>query len=249
MSALGGRKKILAFSGGADSTSMAYKLKENGEDDFELLHTPTGDELPEVGLHVQMTADALGVPLILPAAPTLISLIDAFEALPNHRQRWCTRMIKIVPCIAYLKQHPGSTLLVGLRADEEEREGMYGAHATYRFPLREWGWHRKDVLGYLKKIGVTVPPRTDCVCCPYQRLGEWRDLWQKHPDLYARAEAIEARIGHTFRSPGRDTWPAGLRELRGEFERGRKLRGDDKRKLNVIGAENDGEQSCRVCRG
>ena len=37
---------IIAFSGGKDSTAMVLRLSELGED-FKLLFTPTGDELPE----------------------------------------------------------------------------------------------------------------------------------------------------------------------------------------------------------
>jgi hypothetical protein len=101
--------------------------------------------------------------------------------------------------------------------------------------MREWGWREADVWAYLDQRGVCIPKRTDCAWCPYQRLGEWRDLWQERPDLYAEGVAMEAEIGATFRSPGRDNWPAGLAELAVEFQNGRKLR---QYKRN---------QSCRVC--
>lgn len=238
---------VLAFSGGADSTSMAYEEHDRGGK-FTLLFTPTRNELPDVWPHVVRTALAVGAPLVLPTNKSLEDWINEFQALPNHRQRWCTRLIKLVPCIAYLKRHPGSTLLVGLRADEEEREGMYGEHAKYRFPLREYGWNRSDVVASLLKRGVIVPTRTDCAWCPYQRLGEWRDLWRDHPDAYAAGEAIEEKTGHTFRSPGRDTWPAALKDLRKEFEKGRKIRGEDKRRLGLLAGDPD-SQKCRVCSG
>lgn len=44
-------KRIMAFSGGKDSTAMAVLLAERGED-FELLFTPTGNELPELFSHI-----------------------------------------------------------------------------------------------------------------------------------------------------------------------------------------------------
>ncbi|MCQ6473585.1 hypothetical protein NPN13_25225, partial [Vibrio parahaemolyticus] len=75
------------------------------------------------------------------------------------------------PCVAY----------VGLRADEEEREGTrpggdsapVGTQVEQDFPFRRWGWELADVLAYLSARGVSVPARTDCARCPYQRLGEW----------------------------------------------------------------------------
>ena len=217
---------------------MAHRMAALGES-FTLLFTPTGNELPGVAEYVASTAKALKRDLVIPPGPTLATLIDTFDSLPNNRQRWCTRMIKIQPCKAYLLAHPGSTLCVGLRADEEERQGMYGQQAAYRFPLREWGWGIGQVLAYTKEHGLEVPARTDCALCYDQRLIDWRNLLRKHPEEYEKGEALEAKTGHTFRSPSRDTWPAGLKELRAEFERGRPVRG----------ADDDTEQSaCRVCR-
>lgn len=231
---------FVGFSGGKDSTVMAHRMAALGED-FALLFTPTGNELPGVAEYVEAMAKVLNRELVIPPGPSLARLIDEFESLPNNRQRWCTRMIKIQPCKAYLLAHPGSVLCVGLRADEEERQGMYGEQATYRFPLREWGWGIKEVLAYAQEHGLAVPPRTDCALCYDQRLVDWRNLLRKHPAEYAKGEALEARTGHTFRSPSRDTWPAGLKELRAEFERGRPVRGADN--------DDDVEQSaCRVCR-
>jgi hypothetical protein len=101
--------------------------------------------------------------------------------------------------------------------------------------MREWNWNEKDVWDYLNSKGICIPKRTDCALCPYQRLGEWRDLYEKYPDLYAEGVALEKKIGHTFRSPGRDNWPANLELLSKEFDAGRKLR-EYKRK-----------DTCRVC--
>ena len=238
------RRTFLAFSGGKDSTALAYRMRELGEP-FVMLFTPTGNELPGLREHVEATARAVDAELIIPPNRSLDEWITHFNGLPNWRQRWCTRLIKIVPCIEFLKQHEGSTLVVGLRADEEERTGLYGEWATYRYPLREWGWGIKDVYAYLARRGVSIPKRTDCALCYGQRLEEWHALWREHPEEYARGEAYEARTGFTFRSKGRDTWPAGLAALRGEFERGRKLR------LRVVQDDDeDSEQkACRVCAG
>lgn len=212
-------KILVAFSGGKDSTAMAMRLAEMGEP-FELLFTPTGNELPEVMEHVHALAKRLNRTLHMPPGPKLEQLIEQHHALPSHAARWCTRMIKIDPCKAFLLRHPGSTLLVGLRADEEERTGLFGPYATYRYPLREWGWKITDVWAYLKDRGISVPSRTDCAWCYDQRLSDWYDLWKKHPALYAEGEAHEEKAGHTFRSPGRDTQPVQLVQLRRKFESG-----------------------------
>lgn len=228
-------KQVVAFSGGKDSTALVLRLAELGEE-FTCLFTPTGDELPELAAHMAHVLQMIDRPLVTPVNQSLAYWIDFYQALPNWRMRWCTRQIKIRPAIDWLTLNPGYTLCIGLRADEEDREGLYGDYAVYRYPFREWGWKLADVIAYNAQRGVTVPARTDCAVCPYQRLIEWHTLWQQHPDRWARGEAWEAQTGHTFRSAQRDTWPAAMRDLRAEFEQGRVPR-------NTKAAQN----ACRVC--
>lgn len=232
---------VIALSGGKDSTAMALRLAEVEPRQYIYLCTPTGDELPDMLAHWAHLEVLLQAPIFRITNGTLASWIEHFGALPNWRQRWCTRVLKIEPCIAYLKKHAPATLYVGLRADEEERQGLYGEHATYRYPLREWDWGVEEVWAYLKERGIVIPRRTDCARCYGQRLIEWKRLWQEHPDIYADAEAQEAATGATFRSPGRDTWPAPLAKLRIHFKAGRKVRGEDK-------DVDDEQRACIQCR-
>lgn len=233
--------QVVAFSGGDDSTAMALSMAERGES-FVLLFTPTGNELPELDAHVRLVAEMTGAELVVPPNQTLAFWIGHHQALPSWRMRWCTRQIKIQPCIDWLTAHPGSTLCVGLRADEEDRHGLYGDYATYRYPLREWGWTEAEVQAYNASRGVTVPKRTNCAVCYDQRLSEWWELWREHPDEWAKGEAWEAETGHTFRSPGRDTWPAPLIQLRTRFESG-----DVPRDVELNRDLFDMQTRCRVC--
>jgi hypothetical protein len=215
---------IVAISGGKDSTAMALRLAEVEPADYEFVCTPTGDEPDKLFAHWCKLGELLGKPIRPIVHPLgLNGLIARQKALPNWRQRWCTRILKIEPFRAYLAASAPCTAYVGLRADEEGRAGgVYDdvAGVTMRFPLREWGWCLEEVLGYLEFRGVKIPKRTDCDRCFFQTLYEWYELWRDKPGKYAHAEGQEARIGHTFRSPGRDTQPAGLKELREKFETG-----------------------------
>jgi hypothetical protein len=173
-------------------------------------------------------------------------LIVQNRALPNWRQRWCTRQGKIEPTIAYLMTLPEPPIYcVGLRADEDVREGLYGDFATYRYPLRDWNWNARDVLDYLDARGIHPPPRTNCMLCYDQQLPEWWNLWKDRPAEFAKGELLEERIGHTFRSPSRDTWPAALKDLRERFEAGHIPRGADYQR-SLFDEERYGR--CRVCR-
>lgn len=217
---------VVALSGGKDSTALALALAEREPRDYTYICNETGDELPEMVGHWKRLETLLGKPLVrVRHERDLNQEIEFQKMLPSVFARWCTRILKIEPTIAYMEALPaGSVLYVGLRADEEMRQGLYGEDLVVDFPLRRWGWGLADVVSYLERRGVCVPERTDCARCPYQRLGEWRSLYQNHPTIYMHAAAQEKKIGATFRSPGRDTWPAGLDELAKDFDRGRPLR-------------------------
>jgi len=234
---------IVALSGGKDSTAMALRLVEVEPRDYTFVCTPTGDEPPTMIEHWIKVGKMLGKPIVPLMSQSLGRLIREQRALPNWRQRWCTRILKIEPFAAFLMQHSPAVSYVGLRADEEEREG--GDYAAVpgvemRFPMREWGWGLADVVEYLRQRGVSIPKRTDCLKCFFQRLIEWYEFWRDYPDSWREGEALEDLTGHTFRSPGRDTWPASMRGLRERFEAG--IVPKDTRPSSIEALK------CRVCR-
>lgn len=227
---------------------MALRLAEIEPREYTYVCTPTGDELPEMFEHWRKLGAMLGKRIQPVMGGTLNGLIQQQKMLPNFRARWCTRMLKIEPYAAWLMRqqdlHREIISYVGLRADEAERQGGDYAkvpHVTTRYPMREWGWRLQEVWHYLQDKGVTIPARTDCARCFFQRLGEWWDLWKDHPDIYADAERQEAETGHTFRTPGRDTWPVRLKELREAFEAGHIPAG------STVNKDLFGDLRCRVC--
>lgn len=232
---LDGERYIVAFSGGKDSTALALKLSELGAD-IRLIFTPTGNELPGVIEHIERVATMTGSELIIPDCPTLAELIEEQDCLPSWRMRWCTRMIKIEPCLEWFQKNPGNRLAVGLRADEQGRKGgTYDDLCNLVYPLREWGWALGDVVEYLERKEICIPRRTDCAVCFYQTLYELHILFRDHQEHYKQGEAWEAQTGHSFRSPTKDKWPGKMCELRPLFEQGW-----------IPTTRNRGD-SCRVC--
>lgn len=240
-------KHIVALSGGKDSTAMALWLSENEPRDYIFVCTPTQDELPEMVAHWQKLEGLLCAPLHRITTLSLKANNFRHGSLPNWRMRFCTGDLKIKPYIALMLKMAPAVSYVGLRADEVGRQGtnygkaggeVYGVvdGIEQRFPLRELGWGVREVLGYLEEKGVTIPKRTDCARCFFQRLIEWYELWRDYPAIYADAEAEEDHYGHTYRSDSRDTWPAALKDLRKEFESGKVPK--DTRERTMM---------CRVC--
>ena len=213
-------QKFVAFSGGKDSTAVVLKLRELQED-FECVYTPTGDELPGVDVHIGTIEKFVKVHRV-GLEGGFHKLIRDMNALPNWRMRFCTRMLKIAPFQAFIGRHRPCVIYVGLRADEQGRAGVEYTwdDVEVRFPLREWGWGVNEVLAYNKSQGVEIPKRTDCARCFFQTLHEWWRLWKHYPEIYADAMRDEAMIGHTYRSPGKDTHAHALKDLKKEFEDG-----------------------------
>lgn len=242
---------VISISGGKDSTAMAMALCLKEPREYLYVCNPTGNELPEMLDHWEMLGNFFGSEIIkVGCGKTLDELIQIQNALPSWRMRWCTRKLKIEPMRAWLAEHAPCVSYVGLRADEpvEERSGIFGdiAGVEFRYPLREWGWTLDDVVSFLSTYEIRIPKRTDCAWCYDQRIVEWKNLWREHPDLYAQAEAREAQVGNTFRSPRRDYWPASLREMRAEFERDRRVKGE-KLQLPLWEEVDPNMKKCRVC--
>jgi 3'-phosphoadenosine 5'-phosphosulfate sulfotransferase (PAPS reductase)/FAD synthetase len=212
---------VVGLSGGKDSTALALALAEFEPRPYTYLYTPTGDELPEMVGHLHNLEKILGQKIIKISNGTLASQTEEREFLPNVFARWCTAALKLVPATKFYADNAPVICYVGLRADEDDREGLRGSGSLQKFPFKEWGWDEDLVWEYLSIKGVSIPKRTDCARCPYQKLGEWYNLFVEHPEIYADAVADEEKYGHTYRSPGRDTWPASLKELAEEFKSGR----------------------------
>jgi 3'-phosphoadenosine 5'-phosphosulfate sulfotransferase (PAPS reductase)/FAD synthetase len=245
-----GMISVVAYSGGKDSTALALRLRElHPGRRFVYLFTPTGDELPPMLDHWRNMECLLGEKLTTPEGPSLADTVNQFNAIPSWRMRFCTRLVKIQPVLAWVAaQTEEVEMFVGLRADEEERKGILG-DVRVSFPMREWGWGLTEVRKYLDKSGVKIPPRTDCARCMFQRLGEWYALWREYPDIWADIEAQEARISEfrdkpcSWRSPTKDGWPGLLKDLRAEFEAGRRPRNATADQVEMFGRPG----MCRVC--
>lgn len=236
--------RIVALSGGKDSTALALRLMEVEPQPYQFCITPTGRELPAMIDHWNKLECLLGAPLLRIPGPSLLDRIKHKRMLPNFRARFCTADVKINPFIAYAASVAPAVCYVGIRADEvigdNAREGTNWngiEGVTQDLPLVRWGWGVNKVKEYLRERGVTIPERTDCDCCYHQQLGEWWRLWRDHLDRWMEIEALEIWTGHTLRSEQRDSWPASLKELRAKFEAGYIPKGAAQTKLPLDVAE------------
>lgn len=188
--------RFVAFSGGADSTALALL-----EPDATPVFTDTGWEFPELYAHIEKFERVTGRAVARPEGESLPDIIRRQKYMPSHGARFCTRMAKIEPMNRYLKERLPAELLIGLRIDEPERAGnsteMDGL--TIRYPLRERGFTRADVLrvciehDLLPRYPVYMA-RGGCTGCFYKRKSEVQAMIQLVPDVVDQLQALEEGV-------------------------------------------------------
>ncbi len=101
---------------------------------------------------------------------------------------------------------------------DEQREGYISKrpNITARFPFREGGLVKEDILRILDEAGVGLPSyyswrtRSGCFFCFFQRKYEWVRLAEEHPDLFQRAVQYEEKVNFEEQASSRRfTWSQG----------------------------------------
>lgn len=191
--------QYVALSGGVDSTALALLMPE-----AELVFTDTGWEFPELYAHLECIEAVTGRPITRIKSPegSLPDIIRAKNFMPGHKARFCTQMSKIEPFNRFLKDKAPAELCIGLRADEE-RVGNTGVGLaegiTVRYPLREMGMTRVDVLNVclqhdlLPRYPVYMV-RGGCKGCFYKRKSEVTAMAYLRPDIMDELQALEEEV-------------------------------------------------------
>lgn len=255
-------RHILGLSGGKDSTALAVYMKDRVPE-MEYVFCDTQKELPETYEYLDRLEAYLGTPIVrLNADRGFDHYLKIYNNyLPSSRMRWCTRQLKIRPFENYVGDDP-CVSYVGIRADED-REGYISTKPNLRarFPFKEDGIAKADVLRILDEAGVGLPDyyrwrsRSGCYFCFFQRKSEWAGLLENHPELFEEAKAYEKQDPETG---DRYTWQQG--ESLDELQRPERLVQIKKKAAAVSGTQaptlvnvfatdddDDEERACLVC--
>lgn len=212
---------ILSYGAGTNSTAILVGLIERGETVDAITFSDTGGEKPETYEHLRIVNDwcvAHGFPSITTLRGSQPSQIrrgsleaECLElgAMPSkvYGYSTCSQKWKVNPADKYDKGLalalgiPLSeiTRLIGFDADEPERMeralkfSAGNTNRKQRFPLIEWGWGRDECVAAIKRSGLPQPGKSACWFCPSSRKSEVLWLAKTHPDLFARAVAMEQR--------------------------------------------------------
>lgn len=222
----------ISFGGGVNSTAMAIWLVNHGWHG-EIVFSDTSTEWPETYCymdyfeHEWLAPRSLSITRLrgLPwqtksDGRSLIEYCEYANVIPMAAVRWCTAEWKAAPVQRYCGQ-----TLIGIAADEAHRQ------KDRICPLCDEGITRQGCIEIIQSEGLEVPQKSGCYICPFQRKSQWYELWRRHPELYARAEAIETNARRTKEGRTRVTLdPSGkvtLTQLREGFERQIEMPGFD----------------------
>ncbi len=97
---------------------------------------------------------------------------------------------------------------IGIAADEA---GRCKQDKTKCYPLVDWGIDEAQALQICYDRGFDfgglyrIYHRASCFCCPFQRIGELRQLRLHHPQLWEKLLAMDNRAREQF---GANPWGA-----------------------------------------
>lgn len=196
-------------SGGGDSTCMAILLHYlfPGQE-FLMVFTDTKAESGSVYRGLCELEDFLDTQIIrLGHERGLYGLIeDQGGFMPGlQKARYCTRMLKIVPYMNWVKSIVGEGQVLhtfsGIRADEKARHGLANSEQVKsHFPLADLGVTREDVFAILNET-VGIPTlysrrtRSGCSICPGMRTSEFCGVLLWDESAYDKAMRVEKLTG------------------------------------------------------
>ena len=193
--------KIVSFSGGKDSTALAIL-----EADAMPVFADTGWEFDEIYQHIDRFEKVTGREVLRLKSKDLYgeSLPESIKRkrfMPGFKARWCTRMHKIEVIETWLMDKVPVEMLIGLRADEEERKGHIVCldGLTVRYPLKERGMKYQDVVDLCNKYDLLpeYPPymaRGGCEGCFYKSKNEVLALRELKPVVYDELMDLEESV-------------------------------------------------------
>ena len=213
---------VVSYGVGTDSTAMLCEAHTRGIRPDLIVWSDTGSEHPRTYAYISTVQEwlkSVGFPPLTITrwirkrgenAGRFISIHEQCEErneLPSiaYGHAGCSGKWKRQPLDKLIDTHPD--VVAALQAGESvERWVGYNVEEQHRLsrlleredadqwlaPLAGWDVDRQDARQIIKCAGLPLPGKSACWMCPASKPAEVLRLKAEHPDLFARALAIEA---------------------------------------------------------
>jgi len=211
------RSLVCCFSGGKDSlVSTHYVMSElagfEPAPEIHIVFVDTTVMCPIAIDYVQKISEEFSWNIqILRPEPDFWTLAKRW-GVPSMKRRWCCFYLKLKPIFEFVRKLPFQRgMVTGLRREESERrrnrryveyvkrmKGME-VHAWNYHPLLEWT--EKDVLNYIKKHNLPIPPHyklgigETCMCGAFTHVKELMIMKALFPELFNKFVELEKEFG------------------------------------------------------
>ncbi len=225
-------KNYLSFGGGVNSVAMYLMLKDQNIE-FEAVFVDHGTDWPETYEYVDMfIKEGNPITILKPATrgsrpkncydtvfDNLYELSWALEMFPSRVQRWCTHRFKSLTLINY--HESPCFVFIGYDYGERHRAKISSnSGQEFRWPLIEAEIDRDGCKQIIKDHGLPTPMKSGCYICPFQRVGQLRELRRKHPELFCKLEQLENRNNEERKRLGKEPYYSFKKPVRIVAEKG-----------------------------
>lgn len=181
----------LSFGGGVNSTALYLYLLEQGQE-FEAIYIDHDTDYPETAEFVEWFASRYPLKVIKAQVKrrgvvynSLHEFCELRNLIPQQWPRWCTGDWKKDQIYKHVSKP--CWMAIGIDAGEKKRVKESNiSKVEFCHPLVDAGIDRAGCVKIIKRHGVSVPPKSGCWICPFQRPDQWVALRRNHPDLFCR---------------------------------------------------------------
>lgn len=186
---------VVSYGGGQNSTAMIIEMYNRNIKIDHIILADTGNEMPETYEFLEefirwCKEKKIDFVIVKSELGKLRDYYVSKNLIPFRAFRHCTDKFKIRPINNFIKEKFGIktpiNMYMGIASDEAHRAGnIFGRKQfTYLFPLIEWEVDRQGCIDIIKKEGLSIPVKSGCYFCPFQPKKSWKELLERHPDLF-----------------------------------------------------------------
>jgi len=207
----------VSWGAGVDSTAILVEFARRGIRPDWITFADTGAEKPETYAYVWqfsqwLIAHAMPAPTIVYHSKKWANLEESCtgnSTLPSlaFGGHSCSLKYKRAPMDKWFNRNPAAraewaagrkiSKVIGYEAGEQRRTFRVSKNVDpkydYQYPLQTWGWDRARCIAEIRAAGLPVPMKSSCFFCPAMKRHEVDWLADNHPELAARAVAMETK--------------------------------------------------------